>query len=214
MKRKAITQNTPNKKPVFRRQNASLINPTGPKKIGEEKKNLDVNQASPIAFGQATATVALLNGIAQGYTETQRVGRNVHMKSIFYRFVGNMAATTTGSSAIRLLIIYDKQSNTAQPPTTTILNADSIEQPMNLFYNKRFIVILDEEIECLGTQGPQAFYRKGYRKINLPIEFSGNGAAITSISTGSIYSLVYQSGGLLVANPSSQLFTRIRYVDA
>lgn len=197
---------------MLKRQNASLINPPSKKGGKIEKKNLDVNQAATIVFNQTTATVALLNGVAQGYSELQHIGRSLTMSSIQWRFTGHLAPTTTGASAIRLLIVYDRQTNAALPATTAVVVADSIEHPMNLANGKRFLIICDEEF-TLGTAGPQSFHLKGYKKLNLPVEFGGNGAAVSSIATGGIYSFVWQDGGLLVASPVTQLYTRIRFSD-
>lgn len=194
-------------KPRFK----SLTNPV--LSTAPEKKNLDINQASPVVAAQTTATVALLNGSGIGSDDFNHVGRKTLMKSIQWRFTGHLAPTTTGSSAIRMLIIYDKQANGVAPTTTQVVVADSIENPMQLDYSERFVVLVDEIIECVGTQGPQAFYTKGYRKINLPCEFIGTGGTITSIGTGSIYSYVWQDGGLITASPATQLYTRIRFID-
>lgn len=199
----------------LRRQNTFGVNPPLPKRgTKEEKKNLDNDLPTQITFGSAAGVVTLLNGIAQGAAETQRQGRDVHMRSIFWRFVGHIAPTTTGASSMRILIVYDKQTNKAAPVATDILTIDSIESGMNLANNHRFQVIADEEIPCVGTAGPQSWNIKGYRKINLPTEFTGNAGGVANITSGGVFSLVYQDGGLLVANPVSQLFTRIRYVDA
>lgn len=200
----------PAKKPKFNRQDASsnVLRKS-------EKKNIDVNQASPIVAGQTTATVALLNQINNGAGPTQRVGRECRQKSLFYRFVGNMAPTSAGASPIRLLIVYDKQTNGALPATTQVVVADSIENPMQLFNKKRFIILVDEEIPCLGTGGPQAFSIKGYRRLNM-LAYEGNnvgGGTIADIQAGAIYSFVWQTGGIITASPPSQLYTRIRFDD-
>lgn len=196
-------------------QSKSLMNPTRPKATNEEKKNIDKDTSTLIVFNQTTAVKTLLNGVAYGNTATTHVGRQMNMCSLTYRFVGHLAATTTGAAALRLLIVYDKQPNGALAAVTDILVGDAIEAPMNLFNNKRFIVLVDEEIECLGVQGPQAFQRKGHRKLNLPTEFNANSNGdITDINTGAVIALTYQSGGLLVASPATQLFTRIRFLDA
>lgn len=166
-----------------------------------------------VVFGQTTATLQLLNGIQQGASEVQRIGRSVDMVSLTYKWVGYLAPTTTGASPLRLLIVYDKQPNGAALTALNVLQIDSIESLMNLSFSKRFIILVDEEVECIGTSGPQAWFKKGFRTLNLPAEFQGTSGAITGIETGSVYALVYQAGGLLVASPNSQLYTRIRYID-
>lgn len=191
----------------------SLMNPPV-MRSAPEKKNTDYDTAATVVQAQATATVTLISGIAQSAADTDRVGRNVHMRSLYYRFDGYMG-TCAGASPIRLLIVYDKQVNAALPATTSIVTVDSIESPMNLSYNKRFIVLVDETYPCLGLAGPQAFHMQGYRKLNLPQEFVGTTKNINSISTGAVYALVWQTGGITgAANPVTQLYTRIRFTDA
>jgi len=214
MKRTATTPlKKPFKKPKLQRSN-SLVNPVQYRKKPDEKKNIDVNTAATIIFGQATvSTLTHINPITQGAAGNQRIGRESTMRSIHYRWIGSLAPTTTGTSALRLLIIYDKQPNKALPGITDVLTIDSIESPMNLDNNKRFVILVDQEVECIGTQGPQSWYIKGYRKIGLPTEFFNTGGSIASCNTGSVIAITYQNGNLLIANPSSQLYTRIRFDD-
>lgn len=201
-----------NKKPK-RSNSFSYTNPN-PKLGKGEKKNLDLNNPTTINFGNATALVTLINGCAQGVGDSQRVGRSVMLKSIQWRWTGVLAPTTTGASALRMIIVYDKQPSGIVSIATDIMTINSIESPMLLANSKRFTVIADEIVECVGTQGPQAWYSKGYRKLSLPQEFIGTSALISSISVGAIYTLFYSQGTLLVANPVSQCYTRIRYHDA
>lgn len=182
----------------------------------EEKKNLDTAMAtSGIVFGQTTATVNVLNESTEGTSPTQHVGRHINMRSLFVRWEGHLAATTTGASPLRMLIVYDKQTNTALPATTQILVADAIVNPMNLANNRRFIVLMDEMVPCVGTAGPQSWMIEKFRRIDLPVEFNEtNGGMVADIQTGGVYVLFYQDGGLLVANPIGSFYSRIRFTDA
>jgi len=86
---------------------------------------------------------------------------------------------------------------------------------MQLFNSKRFIVLFDEIIESFGPGGPEAFYRKGYKKLNLPQEFNENSNGnIGDIQTGAIYSLVWTTNNMASQPPSTALYTRIRFLDA
>lgn len=214
MSKRRATTPLVNAMPIKKRKNVdNLVNPKRNANKKPEKKNIDVDTAAMVVAGQVTASLILLNPIPQGNTENQRIGRAVDMVSLTFKWVGAFATTTTGASPLRLLIVYDKQANGVALTAVNVLQADSIENPMNLAYSKRFLILVDEEVECVGTAGPQAWFRKGYRKLNLPAEFAGNGGTVTNIETGSIYALVYQTGGILTANPNSQLYTRIRYTD-
>lgn len=188
---------------------------------GKEKKFLDATQNVTFVAAQSTNTGLLLcNGIAQGTAPNQHVGREVNIKSFYWMFEGTMGSTTTGASPVRLLIVYDKDASGAPPTVATgavtdICASDSIVTPMNLYNSDRFIVLVDEIIETIGTAGPQSFMRKGYRKVSLPMIFNATTTAtITAIQTGSIYAVAWQNGGLATANFSALLQTRIRFEDA
>lgn len=208
----------PSGQPPTKKMRVSLVNPNPgltSKTSKLENKNIDVAApAVPIVFGQTTATLALLNGCAQGTTAITHVGRSIMMKSLTWKFSGHLAPTTTGASPVRLLIIYDKQPNGVACTAAQVLSADILAAPMNLDNSHRFTILADHEISCIGTAGPQAFFAKGYRKIGLPAEFGSAAADITAITTGSVYAFFWQDGGLLVALPSCIFTSRIRFEDA
>lgn len=193
----------------------------GPLHKGPEKKFVDNSIAFALVAAQSTfSALNLLNGIAQGTDSNQHIGRQAQMKSFYWRWQGSLAATTAGTGSARLLIVYDKEAEGA-PPTiatgaqTDILIADRITGINNLNNRDRFIVLVDEVVECIGTQGPSSFYREGYRKIDLPMVWNASTAAtIAAINTGSIYAGVCQSGGLVTANAPTTLETRICFTDA
>jgi len=216
MKRQAPTS-TPKRyvRPRYTTQpkKMNLVNPSSMRSIGE-KKNVDVQSFANIVAAGTGAVQTLLNGIANGNTSTTRVGRRVMMKSLFVRFGAGLASTTAGNSPIRLVIVYDKQTNANAPAITDVFTENTIYSLNNLANNRRFTIIVDEEIESLGTGGPQGFYKTIYRKMNLPIEFNETaGTGVNAITTGSVYAFVWQNGNLITAAPTNFLQTRIRYVD-
>jgi len=186
-----------------------------------ELKVIDnANAPAPALAGTGVLT-PVLNGIAQGTDNNQHIGRQTTMKSLYWMFQGTTAPTTTGGGSVRLVIVYDKEAEGAAPTIaaglqTDIFNQDSIEAMQNLDNRDRFIVLVDEIIECIGTAGPQAFMRKGYRKIQLPVVFNSNAnAVIGAINTGSVYGVTWFSQGTFgVAKPLLDLQTRIRFEDA
>lgn len=185
-----------------------------------EKKFIDtLTTMSPGVV--ATGTISgVLNGCAQGTDAVQHIGRQTRMTSLYWLLEASMAATSVGSSPLRLVILYDKEAEGA-PPTiaagvqTDAFNADNILAQMNLNNRDRFITLVDECIECLGTGGPQSQFRKGYRKVQLPCVFNASAAGtIAAINTGSIFAFCWQNGGITTAGPIVQLQTRIRFEDA
>lgn len=178
-----------------------------------ELKNIDTS-SSGIVFGQTTASLSLLNGCDDGTSASQRSGRRITMRSLAWKFNCTMAATTTGASAIRNLIVYDRQPNAAAPTAGNVLTSNSITSLMNLQNSRRFVILLDKLYNGIGTAGPQSMMDSGYMKLNLDVEFNDQSTNdITSITTGSVYLLQYQDGNLLVASPTNNFFSRIRFED-
>jgi len=195
--------------------NPALLRTGGRMPVGSgELKNVDVSSSALIVAAQTTATALLLNGLAQGTTATTRIGRRVTLKSLYFRFQASMAATSAGASPIRLLVVYDKQTN-ATPTTAGLVLASDALNSLNLLDNaRRFVTLCDVMLPCLGTGGPQAVAHVFYKKINLPMEFNtGSAGTVGDIQTGSIYMLAFQNGGIITANPTQAFNCRIRYTD-
>lgn len=186
-----------------------------------ELKFLDVTTAGTFTVATATAnTPVLINGCAQGTDANQHIGRQTTMKSLYWLWEGFLATTTIGQTSCRLVIVYDKEAEGAAPTVaagmqTDIFNMDSIVAQNNLNNRDRFVILVDEVVECLGASGPSAFMRKGYRKVQLPCVFNaGAGATVAAINTGSVYAIVWGGFPLAVANATYNLQTRIRFTDA
>lgn len=186
-----------------------------------ELKFLDVSSTITQGAAQTTASaVTPLNLVARGIDATQEIGRKVVMKSLYWLWEGGLAPTATGFTPARLMIVYDKEANGVLPTVATgaatdMMNQDNIVAQMNLNNRDRFIVLVDEIVESVGTAGPQGFMRKGYRKISLPMVFNATQTAtITAIQTGTIVAFVWGGGPLVTAGLNTLLQTRIRFEDA
>lgn len=183
-----------------------------------ELKFIDQLQSLAIPFA-GTGVSYLLNGCAQGTDANNHIGRTTTMKSLYWLWQGSVAPTTTGTGSLRMVILYDKESEGVAPTIaagaqTDAFNQDNILAQQNLNNRDRFVVICDEIVEVMGTAGPQSFMRKGYRKVKLPCVFNaGAGATIAAINTGGIYAFFWDSGSYAVANIVSNLQTRIRFED-
>lgn len=220
MKRKrsestAVTR--PFKKPRLTRQGAvgSIMNPPGKKLARPEKKNFDISATGTIVAAQTTAVVNQLFTPDEGTGHTEHQGRKVNVRSLQYWWNGSLAATSGGSSGLRLVILFDKQTNAATPSTVTAFVTDVLNGARNLDYSERFIVLVDEKINCVGTAGPQSWFISGFRKLNLITEFNSvNNGTIGDITSGSYIAFTWQDGQIITADPVSRLRTRIMFTDA
>lgn len=213
------TKKSPAKKARSAGVSKSLINPPRPRTSQPEKKNIDVVAANPITFGQTTANVVLLNGMVYGNTATTHVGRKVRMTSVQWRFQGSggVVGGATGSSPLRMVILYDKQTNGANAAAATAFSTDTIDSPLNLNQGLRFLVVADEiipNVNNISSAGDNAWYTKGYKKINLPIEFNtGTAGTAADIVTGSLIAYFWQNGQLATQSPVSTCYFRTKFED-
>jgi len=116
-------------------------------------------------FGVTTSTAGLiLNGIPQGVGDNSRVGQRVRMFNFTVRGEINFLPTATAITqpdSLRLLIVYDRQTNGVAPPysnvianitTGTSLNLD----PPNWYERGRYKILRDWVINVPSTSATVA----------------------------------------------------------
>jgi hypothetical protein len=132
--------------------------------VGIEKKYRDYNYDESITNEITNATAIAdpgpsgvrsgpLNGIAQGDTEQERIGRVTYLKSIHIKGIIQFAATVATavspiSHKVRLILVIDKQANGATISAASVLeDRTGTLQDTNAHYNlentSRFIILRD-----------------------------------------------------------------------
>lgn len=163
-----------------------------------------------------------MNGIAQGTDYTQRIGRKVILKSLFFRvnFYPSPTVTAPQGTMCRLLIVFDCQTNATAPAISDIIQIGTYDAPMNLNYRDRFKVLYDKYITmcatnytagALTTGDPTPKMLSKYKKLYLEEIFSDVNNSVGSIGTGSIYAILLPSAQNTVQVDS---YFRIRFEDA
>jgi len=111
-------------------------------------------------------------------------------------------------------VIYDKQCDGAQPSISEVLSVDNFISPLNLANSDRFVVLADEISDSMQSSSMPMSVKR-YIKCNLPVIYQGTSNAVTSISTGAIWMLVSNNGGISTSGNTNNLdvYTRIRYID-
>jgi len=186
----------------FARQIGAVASDSAP-----EKKNIDISTAITAAGATQWTLPTLINGIAQGATANNRVGRRLVIKSVLVRF-----ALQPGAAAltVRWMLIYDHAPNGALPAITDILTIDAFTAPMNLINNDRFMVIHDEVLN--GMVAATQIGGKFYRRFTPGMQNQWTNAAtgtIADITTGAFYVLACSQVGSAVMTFTS----RIRFTD-
>lgn len=207
---------------------------------GAEVKAVDV----PLTLVNlsTTETLTLLNGVQEGSSFYQRIGRRIEMKNI--HFVGNMDTTPNAAGVddyIRIMILYDQQPGNALPSKAEILqdvdNTGTITNTsysgLNLNNRDRFTVLMDHRIGLArdggaatdgvteiagGSTAENANTSQFNRFINLKglltqYKASSSPAVIGDIATGALY--LFTLGKIVTATSGYNLAfkTRLRYKD-
>ncbi|ALE29839.1 putative capsid protein [Lake Sarah-associated circular virus-27] len=188
--------------------------------MGPELKVIDSGPVGPLGFATAGA-VALLNGVAQGTDDTQRIGRRATIKSILFRAFINPTTTTDNiGDQCRFLLVWDNQANGTALTVANVLNSATFSEPNNLDNRDRFKIIWDKWITMnpavyaanVFTGGnPQCKMVHCYKKLNLETTFNGSGATIGSIATGSLYVIAIAQNA---TNNNYVYNCRVRFTDA
>lgn len=145
--------------PAFKKANTK---PTGNYQKGREMAKAPKSElkAFDTALAQlAPATIAAvpvpvtLNAVVNGAELYQRVGRKMYMKSLHFR--GQFAPTGVATEgAVRLIIYYDSQPNTANPLIGALLQdsnaaaATTWASEINLTNRQRFQILRDYQVLC------------------------------------------------------------------
>jgi len=189
---------------------------------GPEIKTIDSGSVGPQTVFDTAGSVLLINGVAQGDDYNARQGRKIQMQSVLCRIsVWEDPNSNFNSGEIgRIMLVYDMQANGVAPTVANILQNSTWDSPNNLDNRNRFKTLYDKEFvmeaanfatAALTNGAPRPRIFKFYKKLNLPVTFSGTGATVGAISTGSLY-LLY-----ITANTSNSLIsytnTRVRFVD-
>jgi len=181
-----------------------------------ELKFQDNTVGSKIVAAQTTAVVAEIFSPDAGTDANERVGRQTKCTSLEYSLQVSFAATTVGNSPIRLVIVYDRQTNAALPTITDVFTSDTISTLRNLYNSRRFKILVDQKYDGVSDNGDKSMFASGFRKFKKPLETTynnTNGGSIADIVTGSFIAYVWQNGNIITANPIAVLSTRLRFTD-
>lgn len=180
----------------------------------------------------ATSLSPVINVLINGPELYQRIGRKIYMKSLQIKgFILN--AATSVQDTIRLMLVYDSQSNGAAPVIADILAnmngtpATTGMSMVNLNNRQRFQILRDQHwtvpavTNTAGvlTNGPQFNDTMGRFEINWFVKLKGLETVYNNLNGGTIADLA--SGALYMAFVSNDVdatwnfrgVSRLRYYD-
>ncbi len=189
-----------------------------------ETKFHDVDLDDAVVAGTGTI-VPTVNIIAQGVTESERIGRKCTISQINWRYqctlpVRDAQMTPGGFDVVRVIMFLDRQANKATALVTDVLESVNWQSFNNLVNKNRFLILHDKEVELnyegmasdgAGVVSQAAYALSGsfYKKVNIPIEFNAAAGAMTEITSNNIGVLLISSKG--VAGFNSKI--RLRFTD-
>ncbi len=188
--------------------------------------DLDIDDALVTQAG-TIAQVSCVT-IAQGTTESERIGRKCTITNINWRYdivMNDTATADTTSEVVRVILFLDKQTNGngVAASAALILESDDYQSFNKLNEKGRFSILLDRfyDLSCPSGSGQNAADVFGeqivsdsvYLKCSLPIEYDD------SVTTGAIGNVRTNNIGVLLLAKSGNLATfaskmRLRFSDA
>jgi len=187
--------------------------------------DVDLDDAAIDTGGTVTPTI---NIIAQGTTESTRIGRKCAIRNINWRYRMSLAELDAGGSpnngdVVRVIMYLDKQANKATAAVTDLLESANFQSFNQLANKGRFRVLHDKVYDMnyltlasdnAGVVSSAQVQMSGefYAKCNIPIEYD-NSATDGSIGTITSNNL----GVLLIGATGAAGFDskiRLRFSDA
>lgn len=160
-----------------------------------ENKFHDILLDDTIPSTGEVAETTSLNLIAQGVTESTRVGRKCTITSINMK--GNLVKGTGSASATyNIALVLDKQANGALPNYTDVFETDTPFSHLNLANSQRFVILkrwygtmnnLTVNGDTFNLWGEVRQPVSFNKKCNIPLEFSANTGAITEIRSNNLF---------------------------
>ncbi len=185
--------------------------------------DLDVDDA---VVGTGTIAQDSCNIIAQGITESTRVGRKCTIRRINWKFEITMPTTAVAGSTsdiVRVVLYHDKQTNGAAAAVLDILETADFQSFRNLAQQSRFNILMDRmyTVHCPSgsgrgstdtlSYGEQKIFDTFYKTCNIAIEYD------TTASTGVLTTQRTNNIGVMLLSQSGFAgFTskmRLRFTD-
>lgn len=186
--------------------------------LQRQKERRVGESTTTIATVTTTASVQLLNNLAQGDTSASRTGDKVTIKGYRARFIlkGNSTATLTQLCRVLVIRWNQQQPSTDLPLTQALTSADMFGIDFNyagfkecsVLYDKTFSVGIND-----GTEGGQANRKHFEIDLDFKAGFTSmyNGAASTAIQSNGLYLCVV--GDEAVNGPSLYSVSNIQFTD-
>lgn len=146
-----------------------------------------------------TGSTTLLNGIAEGSDDFQRIGKRVHIRWVELKFW----CTAANNDILKLSLVLDKQPNGTGTTASDIYDltfgsnlALALRSTNTAF---RYQVLKTDQMTICGGNSVDVAQVNWFVPCNFYMDFNGTGSAISDINTNALYFVVgNQATGLAV----------------
>lgn len=200
-------------------------------------KQVDLLEAKYDSGG--AGSIVLLNSLREGPSIYERIGRTVCMKSIYINGVFTRppaGAQITNQAIIRLMIVYDSQSNGVAPTFANIVQSynaianvqSNVTDQLNPDTRDRFKVLCDKIVSLPGSlfAGPVQATTPPWSSLpadvrvqlfcplkNLETKYSLGVVGIGAIATGSLHMILIDGNNIALNAYNLMASIRLRYCD-
>jgi len=164
----------------------------------------------------ATGTITLLNGIAEGDDFTNRNGRSVRLLSLQLRGFATATIATGLAQLGRVILFWDNATIGVIPAISDVLSTTtSSYSPYNMVNVNRFTILYDHQfaLDSNSTTFSRAEEISANIKLNAVTRFINTGGTITGIQSGGLFMITL---GSLVAGSTAgvlQAWTRVQFQE-
>ncbi len=188
-----------------------------------EKKFYDQDVTDAVVAAGGTIVQSSLVTIAQGTTESTRIGRKVNIRGVYWKYTVDIPPASGGGGGtgdtVRVILYQDKQTNGAAAGITDIVESADYQSFYNLSNIGRFDILMDRTHALNPSAGAgngtandfgevTHSYKFGTNKL-IPIEYNSTTGALTEVRSNNLGVLLLGRAG--VAGFTSKM--RIRYTD-
>lgn len=164
---------------------------------------------SPIT---AAGSVSCLNQINAGTGVNQRIGTQVTIRNVSYRFEVDLPTTVANQvpTSGRVILLWDKQSNGALPIYLNIFNVANYLSFMNPSAAQRFTILRNQQFS-LSPNGDQTLFFEGFCRINMKCTYNSSGGSIPN--SGALLLVFIADQTAAINQPTLSGCWRVRYLD-
>lgn len=183
----------------------------------QERKFLDNVFANNVVDSADGTSISIfeLNAVADGVTNSERIGRKMAMRSLYIQLSVNLnGLAVLNTSYVRFIVLLDRQPNGALPtvPNVLLLPASGnllteMLSPNNLNNSKRFVTLWDHRVTLQRNFISGRLVQK-YLPLSQTVQFNGAGGTIGNIATNSLILMVM--GDVAGGGPQSTFSGSIR----